>query len=212
MPPTSDPASDPWGAWRHHWSEEGAGAASTQERAERLLGDMGGELESAEAVELALETADRTRGEYGRVRLSDRLAAHLGARLAVTTAELGVLVGDLSDVGADWIELRAPGRRHILALAQLLIVDGLAHSTRNPGSEGKVEGARGVRSALRGLAQGRAPVELTLRGGTSVTGTIDRGGSDFLELAEHPLGAPRRGREVRQVRSIALAALVAATY
>jgi hypothetical protein len=42
-----------------------------------------------------------------------------------------------------------------------------------------------------------------------VTGTIDRVGADFFELAEHALDAPRRRGEVQNVRLVPTAALVA---
>jgi hypothetical protein len=42
-----------------------------------------------------------------------------------------------------------------------------------------------------------------------VTGTIDRVGADFLEIAEHALDAPRRRGEVYNVRLVPTAALVA---
>ncbi|WP_203589757.1 hypothetical protein [Streptomyces sp. SID13031] len=44
-------------------------------------------------------------------------------------------------------------------------------------------------------------------GGNPITGTIDRVGADFLEIAEHPLDAPRRRTEVYNSRLVPTQAL-----
>jgi hypothetical protein len=72
---------------------------------------------------------------------------------------------------------------------------------------GAVEGKLGLAHLLRGIARDRSPVTLFCAGGSPVTGTIDRVGADFLELAEHPLDAPRRRTEVYNVRLVPTQAL-----
>jgi hypothetical protein len=68
-----------------------------------------------------------------------------------------------------------------------------------------------VRSALRGIARDRSAVQVHLVDPTAgiLHGTVDRVGADFVDVAEHPAGEPRRPREVRASVLVPLAALAA---
>jgi hypothetical protein len=65
--------------------------------------------------------------------------------------------------------------------------------------------------ALRELARCRDPVRVDLGDGTSVDGTIEAVGSDYLEIAEHDPGEARRRAAVRARRFVGFAAIVAVT-
>ncbi len=73
-----------------------------------------------------------------------------------------------------------------------------------------------LRHALRGLARDRSPIALVVSGGvgepaalyTEVTGTIDRIGADFLEMALHAPWEPRRTASVRSIVLVPLEAIV----
>jgi hypothetical protein len=178
-------------------------------RWQALFGDLEAQLEAASAAELAGEVAERTRIEAGRVGLGDRLAGALGGSVVVAVPGHGPLRGRLTDTGADWLLLEDDTRREALVpFAAVLSVSGLSRAAGTPQEPSRVARALDLRRALRGLVRDRAGVALGLRDGTTVTGTLDRVGTDHVDLAEHPPGEARRAAAVRGVRLVPLTALV----
>jgi len=162
-------------------------------------------LQLAAAAEDA-ETADRIRVEQGAVVAVARLAGAIGApvRLSVTAGR--PVSGHLRRVGPDWLLVaEAPGREALVSLSAVTLVEGLTAATGAPltGLAQRLD----LRFALRGLARDRSPIALTIPGGTGasdlngteLTGTIDRVGADFIEVALHAAWEPRRAAAVRQV-------------
>lgn len=173
-----------------------------------LFDDLEAQFDAAQAAELAGEVSERTRREAALVRMVDRLRPGVDHPLVVTVTGHGVLRGRLVDAGSDWLLLEEPGGRELLTpLAAVLGVSGLGARTATPGTEGAVVKRLDLRWALRGLARGRTGMAVGLVDGSQVTGTLDRVGADHLDLAEHGLGEPRRGKAVRQVRMVPLAAV-----
>jgi hypothetical protein len=95
----------------------------------------------------------------------------------------------------------------LIALGNVRAVAGLGAGTAVRGDPGIVERRLDLRRALRGLARDRAPVQCLLDDGSVLTGTVDRVGADFLELAEHPVDVLRRRGSVTGVRAVVLAAV-----
>jgi hypothetical protein len=179
-------------------------------RWELLFADLEARLVEQEAAAEQAEQASRSRAEYGQVRLADRLRGATGQELALTCRGAGELGGRLLDVGVDWLLLVDPqGREVVVATGAVGAVAGLVALTAPGGPDGAVARRLDLRRALRGLARDRASVSCHLAEGTVLTGTIDRVGADFLELAEHPLDQPRRRSAVTAVRAVPLAALAA---
>jgi hypothetical protein len=50
-------------------------------------------------------------------------------------------------------------------------------------------------------------VQLVLDDGATLTGTLDRVGADYVELAVHPADAPRRSESVQEVRAVVIGAV-----
>ena len=175
-------------------------------RWQQLFSDLEAQLEAAEAAELAGEVADRTRREAALVALSDRIAPAQGHPLSVHVRGAGQVQGRLLDSGRDWLLLDEHGAEVLVPLAAVLGVTGAGARTA-AGAGGVVAARLDLRWALRGLARSRTGVLLTLDDGAQVTGTLDRVGTDHVDLAEHGRGEARRAAAVRQVRLVPLAGL-----
>jgi hypothetical protein len=180
-------------------------------RWEALFDDLEAQAAAVAAADLAAEVADRTRLEYARLRLADRLPARLGATVALRVQHLGPVTGELRRVGPDWLLVAVPpgGTELVLASAWLVSIDDLGPAAEPPGRRGLLAERLDLRYALRRLVRERSPVRLTLADGWALDGTIDRVGTDHLDLAEHPPDEPRRAAAVRAVHTVALAAVVA---
>jgi hypothetical protein len=57
------------------------------------------------------------------------------------------------------------------------------------------------------VARDRSTVTVVSRDGSACVGTIDRVGADFLDLAEHGPGEPRRAADVLAMRAVTLGGL-----
>jgi hypothetical protein len=179
-------------------------------RWELLFADVDAEFEALRHEEVAAETADRSRREFALIAFVDRLRAAVGVSLRVWLPEGEPIEGVVREVGPDWMLLAETDHREVLLpLAEVTGVRGLPGRTAVAGAEGAVAARLDLRYLLRRLARDRAPLLVTLRGGQVVSGTCDRVGRDFLEIAEHPPGEFRRQAAVGAVRSVPVAAVLA---
>jgi len=177
-------------------------------RWQRLFADLEGQLDAAEAAELAGEVADRSRREAALLLLADRLGPAVGQQAGVHVPSHGLLRGTLVAAGRDWLLLEESGGADLLVpLAAVLGVVGIGSRADDPASLGPVARRLDLRWALRGLARSRTGVVLSLSDGSQVTGTLDRVGADHVDVAEHGRGEPRRSGVVRQVRLVPIGAL-----
>jgi hypothetical protein len=177
-------------------------------RWERLFADLEAQLEAAAAAELEGEVAERTRGEAAALRLVDRARPAEGRPVRLTVTGYGELDGALVDVSAEWLLVARPGLGEALVpWPAVTSIFGLGPDSAVPGTEGRVAARLRVTTALRAIARDRSPVTLRLRDGSGLTGTIDRVGADFLDLAEHAADRPRRADAVQRVCTLPFAAL-----
>lgn len=177
-------------------------------RWDALFADLEAEFDAVDSVEAEQELRDRVRRETALLRLVDRLAPARGHEIAVHVSG-GVVRGRLTDAGGDWLLLaESPARDALIPLAAVASVAGLGRWSATPGSEGRVGARLNLAYALRGIARDRSAVSVLLIDGSTCAGTIDRVGSDFVEIAEHPAAEPRRSSAVSAVRTVPHAAML----
>ena len=183
-------------------------------RWEQLFNDLDAQFDDLADAQMMAELADRERVALGAVSMRQRIAGAIDRTIRVRTTVGLVVTGRLRKVGPDWLLLQeGVGREALLATAAVTQVEGLSTGSGSP--IGGVELRLDLRFVLRGLSRDRSPVAVVVRGGgdptgpyTESTGTIDRIGADFLELAVHAPWEPRRAASVRSVVLIPLAAVV----
>ena len=179
-------------------------------RWDELFADLEAQVEAAELAQRSGEIDERTRSEFGALGLHERLRAAEGVPLRVRLSGQLVLTATLRRVGPDWMLLDEDGGREaVIVLAHVLGVRGLGRRSATPDTAGVIESRLGIRHVLRGIARDRSPCRLHLPDADTVDATIDRVGSDFVEVATHGAGELRRRQDVRDVELLPLAALVA---
>jgi hypothetical protein len=156
-------------------------------RWELLFDDLEAQVEAAEQAELDAEVRDRSRAEYGRIRLVDRLRGSIGRPLDLRLANGERERGRLRRAGPDWLLLEPePGRETLVPLQAVAVVGGLGARALEPGSEGIVAGRLDLRHVLRAISRDRSQVRLLMNDGAILPGVLLRIGADHLELAEQP--------------------------
>ncbi|HLY33671.1 MAG TPA: hypothetical protein VKQ07_03995 [Jatrophihabitantaceae bacterium] len=179
-------------------------------RWEALFADLTAQAEALERIERDVDVADRTRIETGSVALRDRLAATVGRPVRLRCAGGVVVAGRLAQVGTDWLLMdEGSAREALVPLAALLVAGGVRRRTLDALPAGSVASRLGVRHVLRGIARDRSAALLHLVDGTTISGTIDRVGADFVEVAVHAAGEARRRADVVDVAVVAVGALAA---
>lgn len=176
-------------------------------RWEALFADMDAQLEAAAAAELASEVSDRSRREVARLHLLDRAALAAGAQLSVGVAGAGTVVGRLLRSGPGWWLLAADQVEILVCTDAIGWIAGLPAFAADPETAPALARRLGLGYVLRGIAKDRAAVAVVLRDATVITGTFDRVGADFVDLAEHAPGEPRRSGSVRGARTVPFAAI-----
>lgn len=177
-------------------------------RWEGLFADLEGQLVADARRQLDDEVAERTRRERALVTLADRLGASLGSGVRLTLIGGTGIVGDLVDLGKDWLLVRtdAAAREVLVPASAVATVSGLSSRSSHTRSARRF----GLGYALRVLSRDRATVAVTLAGGRPVVrGTIDAVGADHLDVAEHAEELPRRRENVTAVTTIPFGAVLA---
>lgn len=177
-------------------------------RWQQLFADLEARFEAEQEAADRAEVASRTRHEMGAIALVDRLRGAVGSPLVLVCRGAGRISGDLAEVGPDWLLLTDDRDRECLvASSAVRAVGGLGRRTTLADDGGAVRGRLDLRRALRGLARDRTAVQVVLDDGTVLTGTIDRVGADYVEVAEHAADLHRRAEAVQGVRAVVIDAV-----
>jgi uncharacterized protein YdcH (DUF465 family) len=171
----------------------------------RLFEDLDGQIEAAEQADRAAAAAELQRLEVSRVSLADRLGGAVGSPVTVAIEGLGPLPCVPTQVGGDWALVQSAGAETLVALSAVTAVTDLPVATGPPHDD--IDRALGLGFVLRRLARDRAPVAVVARTGEVFTGTIDRVGADFLDVAEHAADLARRADAVQRVRTVPFVAV-----
>lgn len=181
-------------------------------RWEALFDDLEGQADALAAAERAAEVDERTRIEVGGVTLADRLRGALDRPVTIRMSDGSTCRGELLRVGAQWLLLAdGTGREIVVAQRHVTSVRGVTRDATPAAAGGIVESRLSLRHVLRGIARDRSAVRVALLGGATVDGTIDRVGADFVDVAGHPAGEPRRYKAVRETELVALASITTVT-
>jgi hypothetical protein len=173
-------------------------------RWELLFADLEAFADATERMAFDADVADRGRAERAALALADRLRGHLEGELTFRLLDGDRIRARLVDVGCDWVFLD-DGGQVVLPMAAVAGVEGLSRlAATAPGALAR-RVTLGV--VLRRLSRDRAPVRLGFLDGVTLTGTIDRVGTDHLDLAQHSADELRRAGAVRGVLVVRLAAL-----
>ena len=176
-------------------------------RWQQLFADLEAQFTAAASAAELAESASRARAEGGSVQFTERLAGALGQPVRLRCRGAGQVAGVLTEVGPDWVLLSAEEGRELLVVTNsVTLASGLVRRTHAV-VEDRPRIRTDLRRALRGLVRDRSTVALTLVDEGRVTGTLDRIGADFVEIAEHEAGEPRRAAAVRAVHAVPVAAL-----
>lgn len=179
-------------------------------RWDALFDDLDGQLAAAELAAVESEVSERVRLEQSGIEFADRIRGQLQRHLRVRVEGGTVFGGEVTHVGSEWLVLRDGTRSVLLPFHSLQSVEGLGRFSRVESSVGRRR--LGVASAFRALARDRARVAIYLKGSertSTLVGTIDRVGRDFIEVAVAPIGELRSAENVSGVFAIPFSALVA---
>jgi hypothetical protein len=195
--------------YRWHYGQTATGGLFGM-RWDHLFADLEGQADALATLARAGEVEERTRYEVGQLGFVDRIRLAVGLPVRLRCRGGLLATGTVVRVGAGWLLLdEGAGRECLVALPAILSVSGLSRLSGVPGSAGVVASRLGLRHALREVARDRSPATIHLTDGAVVEGTIDRIGADFVDVAVHAAGEPRRNVDVRGIVVVPIDALSA---
>lgn len=175
-----------------------------------LFDDLEGQAASWQRAERDAEVADRTRSEVGQLTLLNRLRSNEGRRVSLRLLGGESAAGDVVRLGVDWVLLACP-HEVVVPVAAIATAANLPWETVSPEGVGVVASRLTLSSVFRAMAIDRARVTVLLRDLATVSGTPDRVGRDFLDIAVHHEDEAPRATAVSMRTTVAFGAVSAVT-
>lgn len=179
-----------------------------------LFEDLEGQLASEWEAERAALDAESERLRISRLDLRSRLRVLCQSEASVTLELAGMhrLLARLRALGVDWVAADTGRDLSVIPLDAIIalsvdhgdLLSSLQESA-TPGSSLRERMTMGF--VMRDLARRRVPVRVALRGSAELHGTIDRAGSDHLDLALHDSGEARRANAISGFRIVPFSAM-----
>jgi hypothetical protein len=177
-------------------------------RWDQLFDDLEAQASRLHAWDDEQLVADGARSAFAEVALADRLRRmQRGSAVSLGLVGQPAVHGCLGVVGSDWVLVRGAAGESLVPLASVAWLELRPGPGPVRSATASIEARLSIRHALRALARERAYVWVTLVDGHVLAGTVDRVGSDHLELAEHPVDEPRRAAAVRSLRALRVPAI-----
>ncbi|MDY6055899.1 hypothetical protein [Micrococcus sp.] len=147
--------------------------------------------------QIVADAAELTRAEWSRTDLPSRLRGAVGTTLRLHLSGGQALDVHVQATGADWVGgVLAAADSVIVPLASLAAVEGELGAVRE--APGGVVPEQSMAAVLRRVARLRSPVRVTgVQGAALVEGTVDRVGTDHMDVARHAWDEARRRTAVR---------------
>lgn len=190
---------------------------------DRLFEDLEGQLASEWEAERAVLDAESERLRIARLTLRDRIRALCADRASVVVEmtngrRLPVVA---RTVGTDWFAADAVAGASARVARSLMVVPlpsivslstdrGMLLASLDDRSDAPppLRERMTLGFILRDLARRRVPLHLSTAQGDDIHGTIDRAGTDHLDLAVHDAGVARLADAVQSFRIVPFSALV----
>lgn len=168
---------------------------------------------ASQRFEAQARTAEALRAATSEVRLWQQLSRLIGTRVDVQADAIHVS-GQLAASHPDYLVVDCDsGWTHLIRLgAGVTAATAPGVTPTGPTSGGMLARRYRLQAAALELERRREPVRVVLAGGTPATGTIDQVGRDYLQLAQHALGEPRRAHAITARRYLPLAAVTLISF
>lgn len=148
-----------------------------------LFDELEGRAEALYEVERIVEHADRSRAEYAAVTLASRVMASVDRPVRVHIFGVGVVVGEVRRVAADWCLIHGNGQDWVIRLDAVAALAG-ASERSVPEVAWSPVARLGFTAALRRIAETEQPCVVHQRDGARHDVRLLRVGADFVEGVE----------------------------